>query len=407
MSRPNLTSAQIFVVDDEEPTVRLMTRILESDGYSAVQGFTDPAAALDAASLWTPDLVVLDLHMPQVDGLDFLTTLRGRLADDDFVPVIVVTGDATRTALRGALERGAMEFLTKPIDADEVLLRVRNLLSIRCCYQALRHDNAELADELRARTRSEDLAAADRGHRADVIRTIVDRGGPAMVFQPIVELATGAIVGVEALARFGSEPDRGPDQWFADAAMLGLGPDLELAAIEAALRHEPELDPSWIIAVNVSAATMLTPEFAAAAAGWPLARISFEVTEHQPVDDYEALSKVAAEVRRHRALISVDDAGAGYASLRHILKLKPDVIKLDVTLTRDIDADPVKRALASALTLFAAELDAAITAEGIETASELASLRSLGIDFGQGFFIAQPGAARSVCEANALAATAG
>jgi EAL domain-containing protein (putative c-di-GMP-specific phosphodiesterase class I) len=132
--------------------------------------------------------------------------------------------------------------------------------------------------------------------------------------------------------------------------------------------------------------------------------MSFEVTEHHPVDDYDALSEVTADLRARGALVCVDDAGAGFASLRHILKLRPNVIKLDLTLVRDIDVDPVKRALASALTLFATELGAALTAEGIETASELATVRALGVDFGQGYFIAQPGAAKSVCQANALEA---
>ncbi len=401
---PNLTSAQIYVVDDDAANVRLMTRILESDGYTSVRAFTDPAAALEAASLWCPDLVLLDLHMPDLDGLDFLESLRAHVGEDELVPVIVITGDATRTALRSALERGANEFVTKPIDADEVLLRVRNLLSIRFAHRELRHHNAELADALRTRTRSEDVVAADREHRAQVIRSIADRGGPAMVFQPIVELTTGTAVGVEALARFGTEPERGPDAWFADAAALGLGTELELSAIGSALRHLSELDPSLIVAVNVSAATMLQPAFRDRLHAWPLERMSFEVTEHHPVDDYDTLAEVTADLRARGALVCVDDAGAGYASLRHILKLRPNVIKLDLTLVRDIDVDPVKRALASALTLFATELGAALTAEGIETASELATVRALGVDFGQGYFIAQPGAAKSVCQANALEA---
>jgi EAL domain-containing protein (putative c-di-GMP-specific phosphodiesterase class I)/CheY-like chemotaxis protein len=401
---PNLSSAQIFVVDDEAANVRLLTRILESEGYTSVRAFTDSAAALEAASVWCPDLVLLDLHMPQVDGLDFLASLRAHAGEDEFVPVLVVTGDVTRTALRSALERGANEFVTKPIDADEILLRVRNLLSIRSAYQELRGSNAELAEALRVRTRSEDDVAADREHRAEVIRAIADRGGPAMVFQPIVELTSGAAVGVEALARFGSEPERGPDAWFADAAALGLGTELELSAIESALRHLSELDPSLIVAVNVSAATMLQPAFLERLSSWPLGRMSFEVTEHQPVDDYDSLAGVTAELRDRGALVCVDDAGAGYASLRHILKLRPNVIKLDLTLVRDIDTDPVKRALASALTRFATELGAALTAEGIETASELATVRALGVDFGQGYFIAQPGPAKTVCQANALAA---
>jgi putative two-component system response regulator len=107
--------------------------------------------AADVRDLRCPDLVLLDLHTPEVDGLDFLASLRAHVGDD-FVPVLVVTGDVTRTALRRALERGADELVTKPIDADEVLLRVRKLLSTRSAYHELRGSNAELAETLRVRT---------------------------------------------------------------------------------------------------------------------------------------------------------------------------------------------------------------------------------------------------------------
>jgi EAL domain-containing protein (putative c-di-GMP-specific phosphodiesterase class I) len=140
---------------------------------------------------------------------------------------------------------------------------------------------------------------------------------------------------------------------------------------------------------------MFTRGFTALAEALPLDRMAFEVTEHQPIDDYERLRDVAADLRSRGALLVVDDAGAGFASLRHILKLEPDVIKLDIALTRDIDRDPVKRALASSLATFAGDIGAAITAEGIETHAELLALRALGIDYGQGFFLAQPGSARA------------
>ena len=136
----------------------------------------------------------------------------------DFVPVIVLTSDTSRPGCRAALEAGACEFLTKPIEDAELLLRVRNLSSIRYCHQELKNTNMALANELRARTRIDDREAADFDHRAHMIRRIIERGGPTMVFQPIVELSSGTTVGVEALARFGTEPRRGPDQWFADAA---------------------------------------------------------------------------------------------------------------------------------------------------------------------------------------------
>src|SRR5262249_18531851 len=128
-------------------------------------------------------------------------------------------------------------------------------------YRELRHHNVELAAELSARDRLDALRAANREHTREVIERIVARGGPTMLFQPFVALATGRVVGFEAVARFGTEPKRGPDQWFADAALVGLAPDLELSAIEAASREMAELDPDHVVAVNVSAETMLTDRF--------------------------------------------------------------------------------------------------------------------------------------------------
>jgi EAL domain-containing protein (putative c-di-GMP-specific phosphodiesterase class I)/FixJ family two-component response regulator len=390
MSASAMTGARIVVVDDEPANVALIGSILRRAGFTQVVSFVDPRLALEAVVHSQTDLVLLDLHMPHIDGLAFLDALHASRAYSAFVPVLVLTADVTRDALKNALRAGANDFVTKPIDADEVLLRVHNLLSIRFCHEELRNHNAALAGELRARARFDDEQAADRGHKIHAIQRIIERGGPDVVFQPFVELATGRTLGVEALARFGTEPKRPPNEWFADAATVGLGAELELSAIAAAFRQLEWLDPTWIMAVNLSPNTMFTDAFDELIGDVDVRRIAFEVTEHQAIDDYDALRSRAAAFRARGALLSVDDAGAGYASLRHILKLSPDIIKLDITLTRDVDTDPVKRALAASLKRFAEDIGAIITAEGIETDSELDALRDLGIHYGQGFYIAHP-----------------
>jgi EAL domain-containing protein (putative c-di-GMP-specific phosphodiesterase class I) len=120
-------------------------------------------------------------------------------------------------------------------------------------------------------------------------------------------------------------------------------------------------------------------------------RVVVEITEHQRVESYDDLTRVRARFRQDGIRVAIDDAGAGYASLHHILKLAPDIIKLDIALTREIDRDPVKRALAVSLVQFAKETDAVVIAEGIETPSELATLRDLAVPWGQGFHIGKPG----------------
>ncbi len=120
-------------------------------------------------------------------------------------------------------------------------------------------------------------------------------------------------------------------------------------------------------------------------------RLVLEITEHEAVEDYPSLVDALAPLRANGARVAIDDAGAGFASLRHTLRIAPDIVKLDMSLTRGIDADRGKRALAAALVSFAMEMDFALVAEGIETADELEALRQLGVGFGQGYFLAVPG----------------
>jgi PAS domain S-box-containing protein len=212
-----------------------------------------------------------------------------------------------------------------------------------------------------------------------------------MVFQPIVNLATGRTVGAEALARFAGTPPRPPDVWFADAADVGLGTQLEMAAIRAALDTLDQLPADAYVSLNVAPTTAVCSELAELLRRIPGERIVLELTEHASVDDYAALTETLTPLRRTGIRLAVDDAGAGFASFRHILNLRPDIIKLDVALTRGMNTDPARRALAAALLAFSREIGAEIVAEGIETAAELDALQALGINHGQGYLLARPG----------------
>ncbi len=212
-----------------------------------------------------------------------------------------------------------------------------------------------------------------------------------MVYQPVVDIRTGQVVGAEALARFNTQPYRSPDEWFADAWTAGAGLQLEMHAIERALSVLDSFPPDVYIAVNTAPATLCSAALFNLLRALPPGRVVVELTEHARVDDYDALIAAVARLRAIGARLSVDDAGAGFSSFQHVLRLQPNVIKLDRSLTTKIDESPIRAALAAALVTFAESLGAQICAEGIETEAELVALQKLGVSYGQGYFLARPG----------------
>jgi PAS domain S-box-containing protein len=232
--------------------------------------------------------------------------------------------------------------------------------------------------------------ARAREDREHAVRQLLDAGGPAMVFQPIVELATGKAIGAEALARFPGQPYRPPNEWFADAAEAGLGSELELAAIGTALAELDRLPAGTYLSLNASPSTVISPELHTMLRGGIASRVVIELTEHASVEDYAPLTEALDALRAMGARLAVDDAGSGFSSLQHILNLRPDIIKLDRALVEGIDHDPARRALAGALMTFGAEIGAQVVAEGIENRREQTVLRRLGLRYGQGFHLGRP-----------------
>jgi EAL domain-containing protein (putative c-di-GMP-specific phosphodiesterase class I) len=221
------------------------------------------------------------------------------------------------------------------------------------------------------------------------IRSVIDRDGLDVEFQPMFDLTDCRIVSLEALARFWTEPVRPPSAWFAEATEVGLGVELELTAIRRALRRLDEIPAEVSLALNVSPSTALDPRFTELLLD-VADRVVIEITEHAQVDDYDALRDALAPLRERGAQLAVDDVGAGFANLRHILRLEPDIVKLDLSLTREIARDPAREALAASLVGFASGVGASIAAEGISSDEELKLLRALGVDYGQGFYLARP-----------------
>jgi EAL domain-containing protein (putative c-di-GMP-specific phosphodiesterase class I)/putative methionine-R-sulfoxide reductase with GAF domain len=231
---------------------------------------------------------------------------------------------------------------------------------------------------------------------ASCIESFISGIGIEHLFQPIYDIARGELFGVEALARFAGEPARPPDQWFADAQALGCGVDLELVAVRRALGALPALPPDIALSVNAGPITIGSDGVLDIVSASEPDRVVMELTEQIQVDNYPRLAGALGRLRLVGVRLAIDDTGAGFSSLAHILKLGPDLIKLDRDLTSGIDCDPVRRALAEALVSFAEHTGSQIVAEGIETAEELAALRELGIPYGQGYFLGRPGPAEAI-----------
>ncbi len=207
------------------------------------------------------------------------------------------------------------------------------------------------------------------------------------VFQPIVDLGSRGIVGYEALTRF-ADGTR-PDLRFAQAAAAGLGPDYELATVEAALAAASLLPSDAFLSLNASPGLVLgSTRRLRESIRSTTRQLIIEITEHVPIDDYAALREAIAELGD--VGVAVDDAGAGYASFRHILELRPTFVKLDISLVRAIEGDEIRRALVAGLDYFALKSGCHLLAEGVETEDEATTLERLGVEFGQGYLFGRP-----------------
>ncbi|MBW3620424.1 MAG: EAL domain-containing protein [Actinobacteria bacterium] len=210
--------------------------------------------------------------------------------------------------------------------------------------------------------------------------------GLQIVYQPIVELESGDVAGVEALSRFPDSMLRPPDVWFADAARVGLAGQLEQASVMRALSGLQQLSGEHYLSVNLSPDAMRAGALRPLLGRVPLERIVVEITEHAAVADYDALAALLRPFRAGGARLAIDDVGAGFASLRHVLQLAPEIIKLDRSLVADVAGNPGQRAVAGAFGGLAQRLGASVVAEGVEDVATLHALLDAGITHGQGWF---------------------
>jgi EAL domain-containing protein (putative c-di-GMP-specific phosphodiesterase class I) len=376
---------RVLLADDEPGLRTALTELLShEDRVELIGTAADAEEAIRIAGSDLPDVALVDVRMPAGGGPH---AARGISRVSPRTRVIALSAYEDRANVLEMLRAGAVGYLVKGTAADELVQGIENVAQggTSLSAEVMSGVVAELATQLR---REEIEQQADQTLRGEIERFVTGHG-VWMVFHRIVELETGEDIGVEALARFGSIPVKPPDQWFAAATALELGLQLELRTMKEALEGLPKIPDQMFLSLNCSHHTAGSPELVDRLDGVER-RIVLEITEHEAIEDYGALAEALAPLRERGLRVAVDDVGAGYASLRHALQLAPDMVKMDISLTRGIDRDSGRRALAAALISFAGETNMTIVAEGIERAAELDALRELGVRYGQGFYFARP-----------------
>ncbi len=238
------------------------------------------------------------------------------------------------------------------------------------------------------------------------VRRLLRNGGPQILAQPILDITVGEVTGYEALARFPQPPSAEPQDWFAAAHRVGLGAALEALAVARALELGDGRPAGSILSVNVSPSVLDSPELAAVLP-LDLTGLQFEVTEHELADDATVLINSLERLRRRGAHIAVDDVGEGYAGLKRMMGLRPDVLKIDRALVTGASLDAAKVAVMEAVVHYANRTGAQVCAEGIESVEDLAVVAELDVTLAQGWVVGRPAgqffaasdAARAACAA--------
>ncbi len=361
--------ADVLLVDDDVQLLRALERTLTQGGFTVARASDGQAAAREAMT-GGYDVIVSDIHMPGVSGTEMLDMIRSYGCQ---TPVVLMTGSPSLETARDAIELGALHYLTKPIDRD-LLLRAVGRASAR-------------TRELR-RTRIES-AATDPGQAAGFERAL---GSLWMAFQPIVSLRAKGPIAYEALVRSHEPGFANPATLLAFAEKHGRIHELSRGIRELCADAAANIPKGTLLFVNVHAQDLYDPDLFSA--GSPLSsyasRVVLEITERSAIDE---ISDVGDRMRRLRDLgfaVAIDDLGAGYAGLSSIAMLEPDYVKLDMSLTRDLAASPLRKRLVASMVDACRDVGIRLVAEGVENERELFALRELGCDLLQGYHFGRP-----------------
>ena len=375
---------RVLLVDDNLDLLSELIAVIEAEpGFEVVGSTTVASEAVSLAALYQPHVALIDCRMPG-GGIDVVSEIRDRCPATRVVGISIERHPQIVMAM---LRAGARGFVAKPVRPDDL---VSSLRAAANGHMSLAPElSGPVLEQLVVDLQDRQRASDERSLMRERVQAAMD-GPVAMAFQPIVSLADNAPIAVEALARFPAEPRQMANVWFHEAARCGLIVELDMVTMTKALEALDWLPREVALHIN------LAPETLFAGRGMELLdlvepeRVVVEITEHSDIADYAQLNRALAPLRERGVKLAVDDVGAGFSSLRHVLVLEPDMIKLDVSLCRGIDSNGVRRALARALTAFGQEVDKMVVAEGVETESELEALVELGVTHAQGYLLGRP-----------------
>ncbi|MCX5678147.1 MAG: EAL domain-containing response regulator [Candidatus Omnitrophica bacterium] len=363
----------ILMIDDEVDFLSTTQFLLESSNFKVITAST-PHEGLRKALL-KPDLILLDINMPEMDGLTVCKRLKENKATED-IPIIMLTLNTTTLEKVTAFDFGVADYMGKQFPFEEMLVRIQAVLKTK---------SPEKARE----------SVEEKNRKISDLRDIVQRKNLQILFQPIVLLKTGVPIGYEALAR-GPKGTlfENPADLFTFATDVNMFNELDSICRDISIERAVFLKSGEILFLNIDPAITGTPHFKKLKflnnSKIAPSQICLEITERTFVKNFPMLSMNLKEVRSEGVRVAIDDIGEGYSSLNAIAELRPEFIKIDINIIRNMETDSVKQNLVRLVADLARNTNSRLIGEGIETKKECDTLLSLGVEYGQGYHFSKP-----------------
>jgi EAL domain-containing protein (putative c-di-GMP-specific phosphodiesterase class I) len=381
MAKSNTPSQQargrVLVAEDEQALARSLTRLLAGAGYEVVTA-CDGHSAVEALKNQEFNVVLSDIQMPGMTGLDLLRTVREHDLD---VPVVLMTADPRIETAAQAVELGALQYLVKPIPVDTLFKAMERATKLHLMAKMKRETMKLLGNEPAAGDRAGLIASFDRALDTMWI-----------AFQPIVG-KDGVIFGYEALLRSDEPTLPHPGAVIGAAERLDRLTELGRRIRALAAKAFEAMGDDKLLFVNLHPADLLDP--ALVAPEMPLTQIArrvvLEITERAAIDDIKDVRARIGALRTMGYRIAVDDLGAGYAGLASFATLEPEFVKFDMSLIRDVHMSTIRRKLIGAMTTLCRDMGMRVVAEGIEVVEERDTVLDLGVELFQGYLLGRPG----------------